>query len=76
MPACPNMLIGLKNTIIAVGFAGALRRSEICNLIVDDVEFLDSRENDRVYHRIHDLCEVPARVRFLSCEPPSRLKPS
>ncbi len=28
-----------------------------------------SVEDDRVYHRIHDLCEVPARVRFLSCEP-------
>ncbi len=45
--ACPNTLIGRRDAaIIAVGFAGALRRSEICDLIVDDVEFLDSREND------------------------------
>lgn len=28
-----------------------------------------SVENDRMYHRIHDLREVPAYVRFLSCEP-------
>ena len=28
-----------------------------------------SVENDRMYHRIHDLREIPARVRFLSCEP-------
>ena len=39
---CPNTLIGKRNAaIIAVGFAGALRRSELCNLIVSDVEFLD-----------------------------------
>ena len=44
---CPDTLIGKRDAaIIAVGFAGALRRSEICNLIVDDVEFLESREND------------------------------
>jgi protein gp37 len=28
-----------------------------------------SVEDDRVYQRIHDLVEVPAYVRFLSCEP-------
>jgi len=28
-----------------------------------------SIEDDRVHHRIHDLLEVPAHVRFLSCEP-------
>lgn len=28
-----------------------------------------SVEDDRVYERIHDLAEVPAHVRFLSCEP-------
>lgn len=28
-----------------------------------------SVEDDRVYHRIHDLQEVPSNVRFLSCEP-------
>ena len=45
--SCPNTLIGRRDAaIIAVGFAGALRRSEICDLIGDDVEFLDSREND------------------------------
>ena len=45
--ACPNTLIGKRDAaIIAVGFAGALRRSEICNLVLDDVEFLDSSEDD------------------------------
>ena len=45
--ACPETLIGKRDAaIIAVGFAGALRRSEICNLILDDVEFLDSGEDD------------------------------
>ena len=28
-----------------------------------------SVENDQMYQRIHDLCEVPSKVRFLSCEP-------
>jgi len=34
---------GLRDAaIIAIGFAAALRRSEICNLKVDDIEFIDS----------------------------------
>ena len=28
-----------------------------------------SVEDHRAYHRVHDLREVPSRVRFLSCEP-------
>ena len=32
--------------MIAIGFAGALRRSEICNLNVDDVEFIEAKETD------------------------------
>ena len=50
--SCPSTLIGIRNSaIIAVGFAGALRRSEICNLTVEDVEFLDSEESgeDRMF---------------------------
>ena len=44
---CPNTLIGKRDAaIIAVGFAGALRRSEICNLTVDDVEFLEPAAKD------------------------------
>ena len=47
LQACPNTLIGKRDAaIIAIGFAGALRRSEICNLVVDDLEFLESKEND------------------------------
>ncbi len=47
LQACPNTLIGKRDAaVIAVGFAGALRRSEICNLVVSDVEFLDSRRSD------------------------------
>ncbi len=35
--------IGLRDAaIIAIGFAAALRRSEICNLKVEDVEIIDS----------------------------------
>ena len=38
---CGDALIGLRDAaIIAVGFAGALRRSEICGLMVDDIEFI------------------------------------
>ena len=38
---CGDTLIGLRDAaIIAVGFAGALRRSEICGLAVDDIEFI------------------------------------
>ena len=44
--ATPDTLIGKRDAaIMAVGFAGALRRSEICDLIVQDVEFLTPREN-------------------------------
>ncbi len=42
--ATPDSLIGKRDAaIIAVGFAGALRRSEICDLNVQDVEFLDTQ---------------------------------
>lgn len=38
---CGDTLIGLRDAaILAVGFAGALRRSEICGLAVDDIEFI------------------------------------
>lgn len=38
---CGVTLIGLRDAaIIAIGFAGALRRSEICGLTMDDVEFI------------------------------------
>ena len=47
LQACPNTLIGKRDAaIIAVGFAGALRRSEICNLSVQDVEFLEPKGDD------------------------------
>ena len=47
LQACPNTLIGRRDAaILAVGFAGALRRSEICNLSVQDVEFLEPRGDD------------------------------
>lgn len=38
---CDDTLICLRNAaIIAIGFAGALRRSEICGLTTDDIEFM------------------------------------
>ncbi len=47
LESCPNTLIGNRDAaVIAVGFAAALRRSEICSLMVDDLEFLDPDEND------------------------------
>ena len=47
LQACPHTLIGKRDAaILAVGFAGALRRSEICNLSVEDVEFLEPRRDD------------------------------
>lgn len=47
LQACPKTLIGRRDAaILAVGFAGALRRSEICNLSVQDVEFLKPRGDD------------------------------
>ena len=47
LQSCPYTLIGKRDAaVIAVGFAGALRRSEICNLNVDDVEILESKEKD------------------------------
>ena len=40
--ACPDTVIGQRDAaIIAVGFAGALRRSEICELKVQDVKFIE-----------------------------------
>ena len=43
LQAAPKTLLGQRDAaIIAVGFAGALRRSEICNLNVEDIKFLDS----------------------------------
>lgn len=42
LKVCPNTTIGRRDAaIIAIGFAGALRRSEICNLTINDVEFID-----------------------------------
>ena len=38
---CGDTLIGLRDAaIIVIGFAGALRRSEICSLTMDDIEFI------------------------------------
>ncbi len=43
---CPKTPIGLRDAaIISIGFAAALRRSEIVNLTVDDIEFLPAEKN-------------------------------
>ena len=44
---CADTTIGRRDAaIIAIGFAGALRRSEICGLSVEDVVFLKSAEEN------------------------------
>ena len=46
LQACGNTTIGRRDAaIIAIGFAGALRRSEICGLQVADAEFIDTGED-------------------------------
>ncbi|MDE0028898.1 MAG: site-specific integrase [Deltaproteobacteria bacterium] len=40
---CPDSVIGLRDAaVVALGFAGALRRSELCALHVDDVAIIPS----------------------------------
>ena len=44
---CADTTIGRRDAaIIAIGFAGALRRSEICALTVEDVEFLEDTDGE------------------------------
>ena len=46
---CPPTIIGIRDAaVLTIGFAAALRRSEICALKFEDVEFLSS-ENDRMF---------------------------
>lgn len=43
---CSESIIGKRDAaLITLGFAGALRRSEICNLTFDDVEFLEPTQS-------------------------------
>lgn len=43
LQACARSPIGLRDAaVIALGFAGALRRSEICNLKIDDMEIVEA----------------------------------
>ncbi len=45
---CADTTIGRRDAaIIAIGFSGALRRSEICGLNVEDVEFLKPTEEGK-----------------------------
>ncbi len=44
---CGNSLIGLRNAaIISLGFSGALRRSEICALTIDDIQIIPPLNGD------------------------------
>lgn len=45
---CADTTIGRRDAaIIAIGFSGALRRSEICDLNVEDIEFLKPTEEGK-----------------------------
>ena len=50
---CGGSLIGLRDAaVLAIGFAGALRRSELCSLTVEDVEILspiDGCDSKKMY---------------------------
>lgn len=47
--ACGDDLIGLRNAaVIAIGFAAALRRSEICNLKVADVSITETVQGKKM----------------------------
>ena len=49
-------LIGLRDAaIIAIGFAGALRRSEICGLTMEDIELVES--NPRLHRNSQSIGE-------------------
>lgn len=57
---CASSLLGLRDAaVLALGFAGALRRSEICNLRIDDVEIINARScatgwlNDAANHAVN-----------------------
>ena len=44
---CGDSLIGLRNAaIIALGFSAALRRSEICALVIDDIQIIPALNGD------------------------------
>ena len=46
MSKCGSSKIGIRNAaILALGFSAALRRSEICNLKVEDIEFVNSYDS-------------------------------
>lgn len=50
---CPTTLIGKRDAaIIVLGFAAALRRSEICSLTVDDIEVIADNEGLRMFLHI------------------------
>ena len=50
---CAKTPIGLRDAaIIALGFAAALRRSEICGLTVDDLEMMEGEEYPKMFLHI------------------------
>ncbi len=50
---CPDTLIGKRDAaIIVLGFAAALRRSEICGLTIDDIEIVDDEKHLRMFLHI------------------------
>ena len=53
LKSCAKTPIGLRDAaIIALGFAAALRRSEICGLTVDDLEVMDGEERPKMFLHI------------------------
>lgn len=53
LACCPKTRIGFRDAaILVLGFSAALRRSEICNLTVDDIEMIDDDEDLRMFVHI------------------------